>query len=67
MDALRDRRLHPSNVRQGRFLWMSESARNDYLATLKQKITEGYFFSDPILSRVAEDLAPLYAESSGPD
>ena len=67
MEALRERRNCPSNVRQGRFLWMSDTAQHDYLATLKRKISEGYFFSEAILSRIAEDLAPMYAETSGPD
>jgi hypothetical protein len=67
MEPLRDRRNYPSNVRQGRFLWMSETAQRDYLTTLKQRISEGYYYSDGILSRIAEDLAPMYAESSGPD
>ena len=55
----------PSNVRQGRFLCLPEEARNDYLATLKRKIAEGYFFSDSTITRLAEDLAPAYSESTG--
>jgi hypothetical protein len=57
----------PSNVRRGRFLWMSESAQRDYLINLKKKIEEGYFFRDAVLKQVADDLAPLYVESTGPD
>jgi hypothetical protein len=67
MELLRDRRKCPSNVRQGRFLWMSETAQRDYLVTLKQKISEGFFFSEAILSKISEDLAPTYVEASGPD
>jgi hypothetical protein len=67
MEPLRDLRKTPSNIRQGRFLWMSETAQRDYLVSLKQKIGEGYFFSDSILSKLADDLAPMYAETSGPD
>jgi len=56
-----------ANSRQGRFLWMPESSRRDYLASLRRKIEEGYFFSEPILSRLAEDLAPAYSDSINAD
>ena len=58
---------YPSNVRQGQFLWMPEGAQKDYLTTLKQKIAEGYFYKETILMRIAEDLAPTYADSAGTD
>ena len=57
--------IQPSNVRQGRFIGMPESAREAYLQDLKQKISDGYFFRDTILARVADELAPTYAESAG--
>jgi hypothetical protein len=46
---------------------MPESSRRDYLASLRRKIEEGYFFSEPILSRLAEDLAPAYSDSINAD
>jgi hypothetical protein len=55
----------PSNIRQGRFIGMPESAREEYLKDLKKKITDGYFYKDNILSRVADELAPTYAETMG--
>jgi hypothetical protein len=58
-------KIQPSNVRQGRFVGMPERAREDYLKDLKQKISDGYFFKDAILSRVADELAPVYEETSG--
>jgi hypothetical protein len=57
----------PSNVRRGRFLWMAESARREYLKNLKERIDEGYFFRDAVLKQIADDLAPLYVDSTGPD
>jgi hypothetical protein len=57
----------PSTVRRGRFLWMSESAQREYLKNLKERIDEGYFFRDAVLRQIADDLAPLYVESTGPD
>ena len=59
--------VSPSNVRQGRFLWIAENLRSDYLAALCKKISDGYYFSDPILSRIAEDLAPVYADAASND
>ena len=44
---------------------MAESDRNAYLASLRLKIAEKYYFSDAILSRLAEELAPVYSESIG--
>jgi hypothetical protein len=54
----------PSAIRRGRFLWLPEPARNDYLDSLKDKIAKGYFSSDTILSQIVDDLAPLYADSA---
>ncbi|MBN2037629.1 MAG: hypothetical protein JW768_12885 [Chitinispirillaceae bacterium] len=55
----------PSNVRRGRFLWMPEPARRDYLELLREKITSRYFFSDAVFQQLADDLAPLYVDSTG--
>lgn len=55
---------NPSAIRRGRFLWMGEPAQNEYLHALKEKISKGYFFSESIISQVAEDLAPVYVDSS---
>jgi hypothetical protein len=55
----------PSNIRQGRFIGMPENVREEYLKDLKKKITDGYFYKDTILSRVADELAPTYAETMG--
>jgi hypothetical protein len=48
----------PSNVRKGRFLWMSENDRREYIAALKEKIAEGFYFSDRVISEVVNEIAP---------
>ncbi|MBN2035838.1 MAG: hypothetical protein JW768_03770 [Chitinispirillaceae bacterium] len=55
----------PSAIRRGRFLWMAEPAQKEYLNRLKDKIEQGYYFSDSVFRQIAEDLAPLYVESTG--
>ena len=49
-------------LRKGRFLWMEPAARNAYLSKLKERISEGYFYSDRIFSKIADDLAPVLEE-----
>lgn len=46
-------------IRQGQFLWMDESARKKYLSSLKKKIEEGYFYSEKVVSRIVEEIAPV--------
>jgi hypothetical protein len=41
---------------------MDEDSRKSYLEALNRKIVEGYYFSDSILGKVVEDLAPLMGE-----
>jgi hypothetical protein len=52
-----------TSMRQGRFLWMPEGTRSEYLVSLHRKIEEGYFFSEKILSCIVEELAPAYSDS----
>ena len=63
MDHIKD----SPNVRKGRFLWMDDSSKKSYLESLNQKIATRYFFSDAILSKVVEDLTPLFGESAVSD
>jgi hypothetical protein len=53
----------PTKTRQGRFLWMPETLRSDYLVLLRRKIDQGYFFTEPVLTSLVEDLAPTYSDS----
>jgi hypothetical protein len=54
--------LEPSNVRKGRFLWMTEDEQSAYLTTLRGKIADGYFFTDRVLSEVVSEIAPILRE-----
>ncbi|MCU0609640.1 MAG: hypothetical protein MUF22_07740 [Chitinispirillaceae bacterium] len=60
---MEDTSLNPSKVRQGRFLWMAEPARKDYLRALREKISAGYYTGEPILAQIADSLSPMYAET----
>jgi hypothetical protein len=53
-----------SSIRRGRFMWLPEPARKDYLKTLRDKISKGYFTSDSILAQIVDELAPLYIDAA---
>lgn len=55
--------LEPSAVRRGRFLWMDKTSREKYLADLTRRIANGHFFSDAILTRVVDELAPVLSDA----
>jgi hypothetical protein len=46
---------------------MPEQSRKEYLNALREKIESKYFFSDSVFMQLAEDLAPLYVDSTGSD
>lgn len=52
-----------NTCRKGRFLWMENSAQHSYLMELKIKIESGYYFSESIISKIVEDLAPVMADT----
>jgi hypothetical protein len=58
-----DRRNDSPNVRKGRFLWMESSERDRFVSDLKFKIDKGYYYSEVIFGKIAEDLAPVMAEA----
>jgi len=47
------------NIRTGRFLWMDESERRQYLSDLRSRMDEGFFFREEIVSKIVEDIAPV--------
>ena len=51
------------NVRKGRFLWMEPKEKDRFLSDLKFKISQGYYSSETIFVKIAEDLAPVMAEN----
>jgi len=56
-----------TTLRRGQFLWMDPAARRQYLHSLKRRIAEGYYNSDRVFSKVAEDIAPVLEEILGAD
>lgn len=53
----------PQNSRKGKFVGMQEQDRQLYIKSLKKKISDGYFYSDAILSRIVDDIAPVFSDS----
>ncbi|MBN1579024.1 MAG: hypothetical protein JW913_20850 [Chitinispirillaceae bacterium] len=51
-----------ATLRKGQFLWMEPAARNVYLQKLKERISEGYYYTDRIFSKIADELAPVLEE-----
>ena len=50
------------NIRTGRFLCMDEQSKKHYLDVLNKKIADGYFSSETILTKVVEEIAPVFNE-----
>jgi predicted DNA-binding protein (UPF0278 family) len=50
------------NIRSGRFLWMEEALRKEYLRDLRRRIEQGYFFKEGIVSKIVDDIAPVMNE-----
>lgn len=53
------------NIRKGRFLWMEPCEQQQFLDQLKERIESGYYYSDSILGKIADDLASVLSESAG--
>lgn len=47
------------NIRTGRFLWMEEGSKKEYLKDLRRRIENGYFFKEGIVTKIVEDIAPV--------
>lgn len=56
--------LHVQNpgLRKGKFIWMEPSARICYVQSLKEKIRQGYYYSDIVVSKVVDEIAPILEE-----
>jgi hypothetical protein len=65
-EKVKNRKESP-NIRTGRFLWMDEKSRKNYLSILTKKISEGYFCSENILMKVVEEIAPVFDDAAGFD
>ncbi len=50
--------------RLGKFLWRdSEEEKDAYLRQLREKITDGFFTSDDVLSSIVDELAPAVSSA----
>ena len=58
------RKTNPAN-RKGQFLWRDPSAQMHYIATLKKRIAENYYFEDRVFTRIADEIAPVLDEITG--
>ena len=54
------------NVRKGQFLWKDESEKQGYLEKLTRRISEGYYFSDKVLTDIVDELAPAFNDNMTP-
>jgi hypothetical protein len=61
-EKVKERKESP-NIKTGRFLWMNEKPRKQYLAALQKKISEGYYYSENTLAKVVEEIAPIFNEN----
>ena len=54
-------KIPPSNpsVKQGRFLWMDDSAKKKFISIIKKRITDGYYFSEKVITQVVDEIAPV--------
>jgi hypothetical protein len=64
MDGSMEPHRKNSANRKGQFLWMEPEAQYLYLTTLKERISQGYYFTDRVFSRVVEDIAPILEETA---
>lgn len=58
-----DYRSDTPNIRKGRFLWMDAPEREQFLSMLKYRIADGYYYTDSIFGKIADELAPVMAEA----
>ena len=57
----------PSGVRKGKFQWMNEESKQRFLEQLSERIAAGYYFSDPIIAKVVDEIAPVIEDSIDDD
>ncbi len=51
------------SIKRGRFLWMESPAKEEYISSLKKKIDNGYYFSESVLAKIVDELAPVISET----
>lgn len=62
MDEKTKKNRDNSHIKKGQFLWKDEKSQKKYLALLKDKIANEYFYSDRVISRIVEQIAPVFSE-----
>lgn len=50
---------------KGRFLHLNENAQREYIENIYRKIEDNYYFSDMIVWKIVEELAPVLGETVG--
>lgn len=50
-------------MRQGKFLWMNEQSKKNYISLVKKRIADGYYFSEKIIIRIVDDIAPVFDDT----
>ena len=53
-----------NGVRKGRFLWMNTEDQDRYLSELTNRIASDFYFSDQVMSKIVDDLAPVFCDSA---
>ncbi len=51
-------------IRQGQFLWMEKDAQSDYLTCLKGRIASGFYYSEQVIGKIVEELAPAFNDDA---
>ncbi len=49
-------------LRQGQFLWRDKDSQAEYVTRLKAKIANGFYFSDQVMGKIVDEMAPVFAE-----
>lgn len=53
--------------RRGQFLWMDPEDQHAYLNILKHRISEGYYFTERVFTRIVDDIAPILEKAAAGD
>ena len=51
------------SLRQGRFFGMDEETKKKYISMIKRRISDGYYFSEKVMTYVVDEIAPVLNES----
>lgn len=54
-------------LRRGQFIWMDEGPRKNYIDELKKKISNGFYSSDKVISKIVEEIAPVLNDTVNHD